>query len=86
MFIPHVNAGDPLAAQTPLLLCSEPVDTPHVDLLVNLSQSTPAFFGRFERLIEVVGADEADRAAARERSRFHKDRGYALNSFDLAAA
>jgi len=85
-FIPHVNAGDPLAAQTPLLLCSEPVDTPHVDLLVNLSRSTPAFFSRFERLIEVVSTGEADRAAARERWRFYKDRGYAVHSFDLAAA
>ena len=85
-FIPHVYAGDPLAGQTPLLLCSEPVDTPHVDLLVNLSRSTPAFFSRFERLIEVVSTGEADRAAARERWRFYKDRGYAVHSFDLAAA
>ena len=85
-FIPHVSADDALAARTPLLLCSEPVDTPHIDLLVNLSQSTPAFFSRFKRLIEVVGTGEADRAAARERWRFYKDRGYALHSFDLAAA
>jgi DNA polymerase-3 subunit chi len=84
-FIPHVAASDPLAARTPVLLCSEPCETQGIDLLVNLSRSTPSFFSRFERLIEVVGADEDDRASARERWRFYKDRGYAVASFDLAA-
>jgi len=85
-FIPHVSVGDPLADRTPVLLCSEPAETAHIDLLVNLSSSTPAFFSRFERLIEVVGTDETDRAAARDRWRFYKDRGYAVRSFDLASA
>ena len=85
-FIPHVQASDPLAPQTPVLLCSEACDTPRIDLLVNLSCDMPAFFSRFERLIEVVGSDEQDRAQARERWRFYKDRGYALTSHDLANA
>ncbi|MEK9721427.1 MAG: DNA polymerase III subunit chi [Quisquiliibacterium sp.] len=83
-FIPHVAATDPLAAQTPVLLCSDSCDTPHIDLLVNLAPETPSFFSRFERLIEVVCSDEQDRALARERWRFYKDRGYAVNGFDLA--
>jgi len=84
-FIPHVAAGDPLAARTPVLLCSEPVETPHCEVLVNLARETPAFFSRFERMIEVVTGDEEDRAQARGRWRFYKDRGYPLESFDLAA-
>ena len=84
-FIPHVDAGDPLASQTPVVLCSEPCETPHMDVLVNLSASTPGFFSRFERLVEVVDAGEDDRAAARERWRFYKDRGYAVESFDMSA-
>ena len=83
-FIPHVAAGDALAAQTPVLLCSEAVETAHCDVLVNLGTGTPAFFSRFERLIEVVGPDDDDRAAARERWRYYKDRGYPLESHDLA--
>ncbi len=85
-FIPHVPAIDPLAANTPILLCSEPVDTPHSDVLVNLAAQTPSFFSRFERLIEVVTVADADRSAARERWRFYKERGYPLTSFDLGAA
>ena len=85
-FIPHLPVQDPLAAVTPILLCSEPVETPHSDVLVNLAPQTPSFFSRFERLIEVVTQDDQDRGAARERWRFYKERGYPLTSFDLAAA
>ena len=84
-FIPHVRATDPLAPQTPVILCSEACDTPHADVLVNLSRETPAFFSRFERLVEVVTADEDDRSSARARWRFYRDRGYPLQSHDLSA-
>jgi DNA polymerase-3 subunit chi len=85
-FIPHVRAGDPLAEHTPVVLCSEPADTPHSDVLVNLTTQTPPFFSRFERLIELVTGEADDRARARERWRFYKDRGYPLAGHDLAAA
>ena len=85
-FLPHVAAGDPLASETPILLCTEPAETPHHEVLVNLGTETPAFFGRFERLIEVVARDDTDRAAARQRWRFYKERGYPMVSFDLTGA
>jgi DNA polymerase-3 subunit chi len=85
-FIPHVAAGDPLAPDTPVLLCSEPVDTAHADVLVNLSTLTPSFFSRFERVVEVVGSEDDDREQARARWRFYRDRGYPLHSHDLATA
>jgi DNA polymerase III subunit chi len=84
-FIPHVAAGDALADSTPILLCSEPVATAHSEILVNLAADIPAFFSRFERVVEVVGADDADRALARARWRHYKDRGYPLESHDLAS-
>lgn len=84
-FIPHVFVDDPLAAQTPVLLCSAPCDTPHADVLVNLSGETPGFFSRFERMVEVVTPTDEDRSQARERWRFYRDRGYPLHSHDLAA-
>lgn len=85
-FIPHVMAGAEEAAQTPVLLACEPVEFPHHDVLVNLSDGTPEFFSRFERLIEVVSSDAADRERARGRWRFYKERGYPIHSHDLAAA
>lgn len=84
-FIPHVGAADPLAAQTPVVLCSDATDPPHEDVLVNLARATPPFFSRFERMVEVVTADDDDRAQARARWRFYRDRGYPLQSHDLSA-
>ncbi|MCZ7561214.1 MAG: DNA polymerase III subunit chi [Burkholderiaceae bacterium] len=85
-FIPHVGAGDPLAADTPVLLAAEPVETPFHEVLVNLGSATPPMFSRFDRLIEVVASGQADREAARERWRFYRDRGYPLGRHDLTQA
>ena len=47
-------------------------------LLINLGADTPAHFARFERLLEIISADDADKAAGRDRYRFYKERGYPL--------
>lgn len=84
-FLPHCRAGDAIAAETPVLLTSDPEALPHHDILLNLDAERPANFSRFERLLEVVSRDdEEDRAQARARFKFYKDRGYEIKSNDLA--
>ena len=79
-FLPHVRAGDALAAQTPVILAdNDASELPHHQILINLSGTTPAHFARFERLIEIVSNDEGDVAAGRERYSAYKQRGYPLN-------
>lgn len=88
-FLPHCGLRHPLAAQTPILLAdiAEPLDdAPHHDILINLSDATPPLFARFARLIEIVGDDEADRTAARDRFRFYRDRGYPIQHHDVGRA
>lgn len=85
-FIPHVDAADPLAAGTPVLLAGDGAETAHHDVMVNLGNTPPTHFSRFERLIEIVTTDDEDRHAARERWRFYRDRGYPIESFDLGPA
>ena len=53
-------------------------------VLVNLHPSPPPFFSRFERLVEVIGTDENEAAAGRERWKFYKARGYEVRSHNLA--
>ena len=49
------------------------------------SSSTHSFFSRFQRLIEIVSADDADdKQQARERFRYYRDRGYEIRTHDLA--
>jgi DNA polymerase-3 subunit chi len=56
----------------------------HDEVLLNLRAGQPQFFGRYQRLIEIVGLDDDDRARARERFRFYRDRGYEIRTHDLS--
>lgn len=83
-FIPHVRCGHPLAGETPILIGTDPGQLAASDVLINLDPECPPCFSRFERLLEVVGTDPADRLAARQRYRFYRDRGYPIEDHDLA--
>ena len=83
-FVPHCRADSPLAAETPILIADNLETIAQDDRLMNLSQDIPPGFSRFESLIEVVGQEESDRTAARDRVKFYKDRGYEVRYFDLS--
>lgn len=51
---------------------------------MNLSLQMPPDFSRFENLIEVVGQDDSDRSAARDRVRQYKEHGCDVRYFDLS--
>jgi DNA polymerase-3 subunit chi len=84
-FVPHCVAGDALAAETPVLIAGDGEGPEGVELLLNLGAESPPHFARFERLLEIVSTDEAERIAGRARFKFYRDRGYAIESHDLAA-
>jgi DNA polymerase III subunit chi len=83
-FVPHCLAGDPLCPETPVVIASDESEMAHYRILVNLREGSPSSFSRFERLIEIVGTDDADRQRARSRFRFYRDRGYEIQHHDLA--
>jgi len=82
-FIPHCRLDDELAERTPVLLALDETQFPHHHLLISLQGETPSFFSRFERVIEIVGNDEADSLRGRARFKFYRDRGYELRHIDL---
>ena len=84
-FLPHCAAGDELAAETPVLIASGEETPEGCGMIVNLAAQAPPHFARFERLFEIVPAEEAGRAAGRDRYRFYLDRGYKIANHDLAA-
>ena len=84
-FVPHCLAGSPLTAQTPVVLTSSLDDVPHHQILLNLGVTVPPQFARFERLLEIVGNAPDELAAGRDRYRFYRDRGYALNNYKQGA-
>lgn len=81
-FLPHCGVESPLAVQTPIVLASDLANAPHHQILLNLSPTVPEYFARYERVIEVIGLGADEILAGRERYRFYKERGYALQHFD----
>ena len=86
-FVPHCFAGEPLAPRTPIVLAWDDNGIVHDQILINLRAEVPAFFSRFERLIEIVSAtDDAEKQLARDRYRYYRDRGYEIRTHDMAGS
>ncbi len=83
-FVPHTvykNAAD--AEANPVLIGHDEPPADIHDVLVSLAPDVPPWFSRFARVAELVGADESEKARARERFRFYRERGYALETHNL---
>lgn len=85
-FMPHCRAESPLASMTPIVIDSRGDELAHDEVLINLHDQRPPFFSRFTQLIEIVGFDEPDKAQARLRYGFYRDRGYEIRHFDALKA
>ena len=93
-FVPHLRwrAGQSLAPQlmrTPLWLVNEPdaatLPGPPVEVLVRLGVPQGLDLPPAPRLIELVGSDDAERRAARQRWRAYEGRGVTVQHHPAAA-
>lgn len=82
-FLPHASNNAAEAGFAPIHLHVEGATLQQDDILINLDEEVPLFFGRFRHMIEVVGEAEAEKQAARTRWKFYRDRGYMLRSTDV---
>ena len=83
-FLPNVLVNDALAAQTPIVIHWQNQAVMQDELLINLSAAQRSFFSQFTQLIELVGDDEQDKAAARTRYKFYRERGYEIKNINKA--
>jgi len=84
-FLPHCLAGDPLAAETPVLLHHRWDALAGRDVLFNWSHQDLSAVTDTRRIIEVVARDdEAGRVAARSRVAAYKAAGFAVDFTDMA--
>lgn len=79
-FLPHarLRAGQPIPpgqARTPIWLVEEARPDADATVLVNLGPGPAADFGRFERVVELVGSDDAERRDGRQRWRYYEGQG-----------
>jgi DNA polymerase III subunit chi len=83
-FVPHDCQQPEVPLQSPqrapvVVGWSTPADADGV--LINLAGEIPTFFGRFERVAEIIVG--ANREVGRERYKFYRDRGYPLFHHEL---
>jgi DNA polymerase-3 subunit chi len=82
-FLPHCRMDSAVAPETPIWIDEALEHNGPAAVLVNLHREPAPFFSRFERLAEIVGADEDEIAAGRERFRFYRERGYELRAHNM---
>jgi DNA polymerase III subunit chi len=82
-FLANAVAHDAHANVTPIIIDWQAHSVFQDDVLVNFQSKQLTFFSRFKQLIELVGLDEADKAEARQRFAFYRDRGYAIKPVDM---
>jgi DNA polymerase-3 subunit chi len=80
-YIPHQVAGDDEDELTPVLIATPDSDVPLRPLVINLRDG--AVDGSFDRVLEVVPADESARGPLRERWKHYQARGLDLKKFDM---
>lgn len=79
-FLPHNLVGEGPNPPPPIQIGWGEAEARNGDVLVNLAEAPPEqLFGRFERVLDFVPADEEGKAKARERYRIYRDRGFTLH-------
>lgn len=80
-FIPHQLAGDDDDSITAVVIAAPGVSTSDRPLVVNLREECAP--GEYERVLEVVAADPAEREGSRARWSEYKQRGFEVAKHDM---
>ncbi len=86
-FVPHALAerlaDDNAVARTPVRVGYGGAPAAPAELLINLAAGLPEFFEQFDRVAEVIDADEQRRTDGRRRYRQYRDRGYEITTHKI---
>lgn len=82
-FLPHAVYGDSQLKDVPILIGHGGDPSDQQDILMNLSQTTPDFFSRFQRVIEVIPAETSWRDMARARYKQYRELGCELATHNV---
>ena len=82
-FVPHCKGSECDVERTPVIIGDAETFPNEADTLINLEDTTPLVFTRFENLVELVGPDEKSKELGREKFRFFRDRGYPLKTHEI---
>ncbi len=85
-FIPHERHTADKPPQSPILINHQAeTKTEMQDVLINLASEIPLFFSQFERVAEIIDPSDQGRQSGRQRYRFYQERGYPLETHEIAS-
>lgn len=85
-FVPHQLLMTDTTITAPVLISHQNTAPPKLmDVLINLNPVQPLFFSQFERLAEIIDANEEIKKQGRVRYQFYKDRGYDLDIHQITS-
>lgn len=67
-----------------MVLAAEECDVGLRQVLVNCLPEVPSSFAKYEKVVEIVGTDDDDRAWARQRWKQYTQQGFELIRHDVA--
>ncbi|MGI9290015.1 MAG: DNA polymerase III subunit chi [Gammaproteobacteria bacterium] len=82
-FIPHEIVGESDELRAPVSIGTGTARLNEGQLLINLSNELPDFSKGFERVAEIVSADEAGRQTGRKRFKQYRDMGLQPETHDI---
>lgn len=82
-FLPHCAADHPLANETPILIDHRDTLLSSADILFNWTATLPLSIESYQRIIEIVDAQEENRLNARQRFRDYQAKNIEIQSIDL---
>jgi len=82
-FLPHTLADDAGAGDVPVTI-GWPGTGVAGNVLINLTGDVPDDAADFERVAEIVGADEAQRNQARRLYKHYREQGFEMHNHDMA--
>ena len=75
-FVPHTLCPPVEDDASPVSIGSDETPAAAAEVLINLSDTVPAFFERYQRVAELVDQQPSVLTKSRERFRCYRDRGY----------
>lgn len=82
-FIPHNLQGEGPEPPPPIQIGYQTEPRGFNDILLNLSHEIPAFYSRFQRVMEIVINDEAAKELSRQRYREYRAKQCALHTHEM---
>lgn len=85
-FLPHTLGDEPMDEYTPIRIGWEGITPDPKEVLINLGTKIPDDAGSFNRIIEIVVADEESRSRSRQNYKHYRELGFDIHSHNLESS